>query len=95
MTSYTLILPPKLHTRVLKELKKCPVNGYLVFSWQNAPRILCETFNCSGGDEDWLVIMQQSTRPDWDPRWLQAISTCGEPDEYFIGDYVVLVGTHA
>jgi len=65
---------------------------YVMFSWDETPRLIKELCNFNGGDEDFVLL----TKNDDMPSWLERITDGQlEPDVYMLDDVTILVGSHS
>jgi hypothetical protein len=79
---------------VEKLIKVLPKNSYIVLKWDDVITEMKHVFGFKGGDEDWLTIYH-SSNDNYIPIWLSRTDTCCEPDIYDMGNYIVMVGSHA
>jgi len=69
--------------------------AYMVFSWDLAPKSLRNLCCYNGGDEDWMVLIRNSDKSEWIPRWLEHTDSCYEPDIYELDGVTIYVGSHS
>lgn len=86
----------KLERSLYELFAHLPEGVFLVFEFDKAPENLQNLCYGSGGDEDWLVIVKDSSGvPRIRELWIERMDVDSEPDEYCLNDFKIYVGCHS
>lgn len=70
-----------------------PAGAALVWEFHKAPQLLQKLCNWNGGDEDWMVLMEEE--PKYLPGWIERLDSDSNPDVYLLNGAVIYVGSHS
>lgn len=79
---------------ILEPYTKLETNSFLVYPWEHAPKEVRNLCPFNGGDEDWMVITN-NTELEYLPSWLENMGCVGAPDKYMVGLVCIYVCSHA
>lgn len=69
------------------------INEIHAWKFSSAPMILRKLCDWSGGDEDWMVLVQKEF--EYIPSWLEHMDSMASPDVYILNSCVIYIGSHA